>query len=194
MWTLDTWARSQRLARVNQDDLARDTVAIRDVTIESENARRSSAMEASGRPETGRPPFLFWPAAVRVSVDAGAGWSSVDLPAPSGPTTTIVLSRAEAKTLWDTVERLGTCDPHPRSIRLDKLWESMVGFSKMYCVLGGTWYSEPTVRTIYFMNAERSRAHAVLSTGTDGSGGTEVVVEKRDGAWRISHVASGWES
>ena len=98
----------------------------------------------------------------------------------------------EARTLWDTVEQLSACDRGLRSDRLDRSWYGMVGFSRLYCTLGGSAYTAPTVGPIHFMNRERTRAHAVVTTGMDAGGGYAAVVEKVDGEWKVTGSAGSW--
>jgi tetratricopeptide (TPR) repeat protein len=182
--TLEAWVHWQRDMRAAQpSNVERDVMAIRDAVVRSSQARMAAAARAT------QPPFVFMLASVDVSLDHGAFWSSLNLPAPRDQTNAVVLSQTEAQMIWRTVERLATCDPGARSTKLTELWESLLGFSASPCTAGGAWYSEPVIGTVHFMDPERSRAHAIV---LEGNGGTEAVAEMLGGRWTITRNASVW--
>jgi len=68
----------------------------------------------------------------------------------------------------------------------------MLGFSKMVCALAGSWYSNPTVNAVYFMNRERTLAQLAETDGTYSDGGQLSFVEFVDGRWRTTKLLYSW--
>jgi hypothetical protein len=169
---------------IPENEITRDAMIIRDLLFEPDGVNGLRGPAASYTP----PPFIFMPSALRVTTSESPQSQDAEGRTPQGRSNVILLSIVEAHTLWETVARLSACDQH-RSEQLDRLWVTMLGFSKPYCAIGGSSYTAPTVDHIHFMNFERTRAHVTVG---DGNGGWVAVVEKVDGNWKVTGNAGSW--
>ena len=190
--TFRTWVQAQGGAMkrsVSEDDIERDAMVIRDLLFEPDSFDGLRERSEPYAP----PPFIFMQSSVRATTREGAQSHVFDARTPQGRSNVILLSGVEARTLWTTVEQLTACDQGGRRTRrLDRLWDAMLGFSKLYCTVGGSWYTAPTVDIIHFMNPERTRAHVVVTVGKHSDGGRVAVVEKVDGEWKRTGSAGVW--
>ena len=169
---------------IPENDIARDAMIIRDLLFEPDGVNGLRGQSASYTP----PPFIFMPSALRVTTSESSQSQDAEARTPQGRSNVILLSIVEARSLWETVARLSACDQR-RSEQLDRLWVTMLGFSKPYCAIGGSSYTAPTVDHVNFMNFERTRAHVTVG---DGNGGWVAVVERVDGNWKVTGIAGSW--
>jgi hypothetical protein len=186
--TLRLWIDMQGRAiepSVPEPEIARDAMAIRDLLFEPNSVDGLRGQSKSYTP----PPFIFMPSTVRVTTGQVAQSHDIEANMPQGQSNVIMLSALEARTLWNGVEQLSACDQGRRSQRLDRLWRAAVGFTKLYCVLAGSWYTAPIVGPIHFTNLERTRARVVVTVGIYSDGGRVAVVEKATGQWKVTGSA-----
>ena len=184
--TLRTWVQSQHGlidTSLSDDEIVRDAMAIRDLLFEPYGVEDSEPHSP--------PPFIFIPATISVT-DRGTWMRDVENRSPRGRSNVIRLSFTEARTLWETLERLSICKWEREWQRLDGLWIPMLGFTQQFCAAAGSWYTGPQVGPIHFMNAERTLAHVVVIIGKHADGGHVAIVEKAHGEWKLTGYAGSW--
>jgi tetratricopeptide (TPR) repeat protein len=196
---LGKWVEAQRSTQERsptEENIARDAMAIRDLLFEPDSPDGLRGFDGFQEPARvyASPSFIFLPSQLRVTTAEGTQSYDLEAVTPRGRSNVILLPSREARKLWNSIELLSNCDQQgTRSQRLNQLWHSVIGFAPVYCTVGGSWYTAPTVGPVHFTDPERTRAHVVMTTGKYANGGRAVIVEKMDGEWKVTGSAGVWE-
>jgi hypothetical protein len=174
---LDTWSQVQASAAAVQappTPVEQDARAIHDLLFKSSSKAN----------------VILMPASVRVTIGDDAQPVVVTTPRPATAPHVVALTGDEAQTLWDPIRSLSGCAER-RERRLTRLWMEVADIEPSYCTGGlGSSDKRSVVQSIHFTDAERTRAYAVVGTG---SGGHAPILEKINGQWKVTGSAGGWE-
>jgi tetratricopeptide (TPR) repeat protein len=173
---IDMWARLQASAAAAQTPptpVEQDVRAIHDLLFKASSKANVILMLAS----------------LSVTIGDDPQPVVVTAPRPAGTSQILSVTADEAKTLWDAVNALSAC-AESRERRLTRLWTEVVGITPSYCSGGfGSSDDGSVLQSIHFANVERTRARALVSSG---SGGHAPILEKIDGQWKVTGSAGAW--
>lgn len=199
---LSAWVRdgASRAPSPSSGSLEADVIAIRDAVFQPLGHPVLTSRLAGGPALPVLPRFIPLPSTLRVT-GPGIDVRSIDVSrAPAGLAATFFISTNDRALLERAIGRLAdamTSDARSHAgdplsgpdAEIARWWNEYSPAVVTY--FGLRFETIPTVRSIEFTNAARTRALVPVGFGLSGA---TVVVEKVDGVWRMKELVSSWVS